>query len=91
MLLSATLQLPVFIAELLVVINIETGAHSWRAVFTPLYLLCALSIPACVWECWRGRGVELELLSMLNLLQFIFLGLRLDGVVEWSWAVSFAL
>ena len=28
------------------------------------------------------------MLSMLNLLQFIFLGIRLDGVVQWSWAVS---
>ena len=34
--------------------------------------------------------MELELLVMLNFLQFIFLGIRLDRVVEWSWAVSVA-
>ncbi len=31
---------------------------------------------------------QFELLAMLNLLQLVFLGIQLDGVVEWSWAVS---
>lgn len=32
--------------------------------------------------------VQLELLGIVNLLQIIFLGIQLDGVVSWSWAVS---
>ncbi len=58
MLLSASLQFPVFLTELLVAINLETGRHQWRAIFTPLYLLSGLSIPVCVWSCYRKRGVE---------------------------------
>ncbi len=58
MLLSAFLQFPVFLTEILVAINLETERHQWRAIFTPLYLLSGLSIPACVWSCYRKRAIE---------------------------------
>ena len=58
LLLSAALQFPVFLTELLVVINIETSRHQWRAIFTPLYFLSGAAIIPCVWACWRKRSVD---------------------------------
>ena len=63
LLLSAALQFPVFLTELLVVINIETGRHQWRAIFTPLYFLSGAVIVPCVWACWRKRGVDVCMLN----------------------------
>ena len=42
-------------------------------------------------QCMRWVPIsspQLEVLGMCNLLQVIFLGIRLDRVVEWRWAVS---
>ena len=58
LLLSAALQFPVFLTELLVVINIETSRHQWRAIFIPLYFLSGAAIIPCVWACWRKRSVD---------------------------------
>lgn len=33
--------------------------------------------------------LQLELFCAVNILQFIFLALRLDGFIEWSWEVVF--
>ena len=32
--------------------------------------------------------LQLELLAIVNLLQLVFLGIRLDSVVMWKWTVS---
>ena len=32
--------------------------------------------------------LKLEVLAMVNILQLLFLGVQLDGIVSWSWAVS---
>ncbi|XP_065884380.1 transmembrane protein 185B-like [Dysidea avara] len=84
---SSILQGILFLQEILIVVNVESGKHEWRAIFTPAYFLCLLCIFACIWSCWRRRGVELELLGILNILQLVFLGIRLDELVEWTWAV----
>jgi len=34
---------------------------------------------------------QLELFCSVNILQFIFLALRLDNVIDWSWVVSAGL
>ena len=58
---SAVLQLPLFLTEILIAVNIDSGGvMPWRSVFTPLYLLIILSIPSCVWACWRKRTYEVE-------------------------------
>jgi len=62
LLLSVALQFPVFLVEVLVVINLETGQmHPWRAIFTPLYFLAGASIAPCVWACWRKRSVDVRM------------------------------
>ena len=56
---SAVLQLPLFLTEILIAVNIDSGGvMPWRSVFTPLYLLTILSIPSCIWACWRKRTYE---------------------------------
>jgi hypothetical protein len=89
LILSPLLQLPVFLTELLVAINLDTGAHLWRAIFTPLYILPLLYILPCIWGVYRKRSVDLEVLGIFSLLQVIFLAIRLDGVVQWKWAIVF--
>lgn len=37
----------------------------------------------------HDRSFELELFCAVNVLQFIFLALRLDGFITWSWEVVF--
>ena len=63
MLQYAILQVPVFLTELLVVINIESNSrHSWTAIFTPLYILSFLSIAACILSCCiKVFTVEVEM------------------------------
>ena len=113
MLQFAILQFPIFLTELLIVVNIESnGRHSWTAIFTPMYILSFLSIAACILSCCVKRfsvevkinimnsyycylilgslcvSLQLEVLAMVNILQLLFLGVRLDGFVCWSWGVS---
>lgn len=88
---SAFLQFVVFIEEILIAINLDlNGRLSWPAIFTPLYILSVISLVSCVFSCCLKRcNVELELLGFINLLQLIFLGVRLEGVVTWRWVVVF--
>lgn len=55
----------------------------------PLYVLSSLSIVACIWGFRHERSVELETVFSVNVLQFVFLSLRLDKVILWSWVVVF--
>ena len=57
---SSLLQFPIFLTELLVAVNLDTGDHQWRAVFTPLYLLPLLYTPPCIWGCFRKRNVDVR-------------------------------
>ena len=46
------LHLPLFLTEILVVVNAEAGGTlSWTAIFTPMYVLSGLSIAACIIGC----------------------------------------
>lgn len=60
MIVSAVLQGILFLQEILIAVNVESGKHKWRAIFTPAYFLCLLCIFACIWSCWRRRGVEVS-------------------------------
>lgn len=56
MVLSFILHIPLFLTELLVVINIEADSvHSWTAIFSPMYLLSILCIGSCVLSCCLKR------------------------------------
>ena len=63
MLQFAILQFPIFLTELLIVVNIESnGRHSWTAIFAPMYVLSFLSIAGCILSCCVKRfNVEVKL------------------------------
>ena len=60
LLLSVGLQSLLWVAEVLIAVNIDTGGLPWSAAFSPLYLLAVASVPACIWSCWRRRRVEVK-------------------------------
>ncbi|XP_031559342.1 transmembrane protein 185-like isoform X2 [Actinia tenebrosa] len=90
MIISLFLHLLLFIFEILVCINLRHKMFEWRIMFMPLYVLSSISIIACVWGFRHDRSVELETVFSVNILQFIFLALKLDNVIRWQWAVVFA-
>jgi hypothetical protein len=77
--------------ELLVCAQLETGArrHLWTIIFVPLLLLSLISIAVCMWAVKHDRSFELELFCSVNIVQFVFLALKLDGYIAWSWEVVF--
>ncbi|EDO35343.1 predicted protein [Nematostella vectensis] len=89
MIICLILHLLLLIFELLVCINLGGRNYQWRIMFMPLYVLSSLSIIACVWGFRHDRSVELETVFSVNILQFIFLALKLDDVIKWRWVVVF--
>ncbi|XP_033632287.1 transmembrane protein 185A-like [Asterias rubens] len=67
----------------------QSGNHLWLVVFMPLFLTSPMSIAACVWGFRHDRGLELEAMCSINVLQFIFIALKLDEIITWSWSVVF--
>lgn len=61
----------------------------WVIVFVPLIFGSVASVGACVWSVKHDRSFELELFMAVNALQFVFLPLKLDKLVTWSWEVVF--
>lgn len=61
----------------------------WIIVFVPLIFGSVASVGACVWSVKHDRSFELELFMAVNALQFVFLPLKLDDLVTWSWEVVF--
>lgn len=66
-----------------------TDRPYWVIVFVPLILGSVASVGACVWSVKHDRSFELELFMAVNALQFVFLPLKLDNLVNWSWEVVF--
>ncbi|KAK3920221.1 Transmembrane protein 185B [Frankliniella fusca] len=89
MLISLALHLVLMMFELLVCDKLETDRHLWILVFIPLIFISIVSIAVCIWAAKHDRSFELELFCAVNILQFIFLALRLDGFISWSWEVVF--
>lgn len=89
MLISVALHLILLMFELLVCDKLESGRHLWILVFIPLIFISIVSIAVCIWAVKHDRSFELELFCSVNILQFIFLALRLDGFISWSWEVVF--
>ncbi|XP_071480254.1 transmembrane protein 185A-like [Diadema antillarum] len=67
----------------------EPWRHPWLIVFMPLFLTSPVSIAACVWGFKHDRGLELEAMCSINILQFIFIALKLDEIISWRWGVVF--
>lgn len=89
MLISLALHLILLMFELLVCDKLQSGRHLWILVFIPLIFISIVSIAVCIWAVKHDRSFELELFCAVNMLQFIFLSLRLDGFTSWSWEVVF--
>lgn len=89
MLISLALQLLLFMFELLICDKLENKRHLWILVFIPLIFISVISILVCIWAVKHDRSFELELFCSVNVLQFIFLALRLDDFINWSWVVVF--
>jgi len=89
MMLSVVEHLGLLMFEILAVVNLHWGGLGWMLVFIPLFLLSFFCIGACIWRVKNDRSCELELFCSLNIIQFIFLALRLDDIIIWSWVIVF--
>lgn len=89
MLISLSLQLLLLMFELLVCDKLESGRHLWTLAFIPLLFVSLLSVAITVWSLKNDRSFDLELFCAVNVLQFLFIALRLDNLLTWSWVVVF--
>lgn len=61
---SLILQFILFVTEILLAVNLDTGRILWAAVFIPLYILALISIPSCILSCCiRKCSVEVSFFS----------------------------
>ncbi len=79
MLISLATHLLLLMFELLVADNLQSRRHLWILVFVPLVFVSLISVAVCIWSVRHDRSFELELFCAVNILQFIFLALKLDG------------
>merc|ERR1719220_1707161 len=63
--------------------------HLWVIVFVPLVFVSIISIAICIWSVRHDRPFELELFCAVNILQFVFLALKLDRLITWPWEICF--
>ncbi|XP_055308638.1 transmembrane protein 185B isoform X2 [Sitodiplosis mosellana] len=89
MLISFSLHLILLMFELLACDRLTSHRPLWVIVFFPLVFGSVASVGACVWSVKHDRSFELELFMAVNALQFVFLPLKLDELVTWSWEVVF--
>ncbi|XP_064608288.1 transmembrane protein 185B-like [Liolophura sinensis] len=89
MVISSSVHLLLLMFELLACDKLESGRHKWTLVFIPLMFMSVASIGICVWAVKHERSFELELFSAVNILQFIFLALKFDNIVQWSFVIVF--
>ncbi|KAH9390095.1 hypothetical protein TYRP_007644 [Tyrophagus putrescentiae] len=89
MLIALSLQLLLLMFELLVCDKLESNRHFWTLAFVPLIFVSLLSIAVAIWALKNERDFEFEFICSLNLLQFIFVPIRLDDFITWSWVVVF--
>ncbi|CAL4089835.1 unnamed protein product, partial [Meganyctiphanes norvegica] len=87
LLICVGLHLLLLMFEVLAADNLESRRHAWVSVFAPLVLASCVSIAACIWAVKHDRSCELELVCSVNLLQFIFIALRLDEYIRWPWEI----
>lgn len=92
MLISLSLHLILLMFEFLVVDRLSNeNKHLWILVFIPLIVSSIVSVFFCIWAIKQQneRSFELELFLSVNALQFVFIPLKLDGFLTWSWEIIF--
>ncbi|XP_062240163.1 transmembrane protein 185-like [Platichthys flesus] len=87
MLIAVGLHVLLLMFEVLVCDRLARGLYFWLIVFMPLFLVSPVSVAACVWGFRHDRSLELEVLCSVNILQFIFIALKLDDIIKWPWLV----
>lgn len=89
MVICTGMHLLLLMFEFLACNNLEAETHSWILVFIPLMFLSLVSIGICIWAVKNDRSFEMEFFCSVNILQFIFIALRLDKYIDWSWVIVF--
>ncbi|CAI9731785.1 Hypothetical predicted protein [Octopus vulgaris] len=89
MVICTGMHLLLLMFEILACDNLENKTHSWILVFIPLIFMSVVSIGICIWAVKNERSFEMELFCAVNILQFIFLALRLDNFILWNWVIVF--
>uniref|UniRef100_A0A671VES0 Transmembrane protein 185 n=1 Tax=Sparus aurata TaxID=8175 RepID=A0A671VES0_SPAAU len=88
MLIAVGLHVLLLMFEVLVCDRVARGNYFWLLVFMPLFFVSPVSVAACVWGFRHDRSLELEVLCSVNILQFIFIALRLDRIINWPWLTA---
>ena len=86
---SLATHLLLLMFELLAADNLESRRHYWILVFVPLVFVGVVSVAVCIWSVRHDRPFELELFCAVNILQFVFLALKLDRFVSNAQPESF--
>ncbi|XP_070490507.1 transmembrane protein 185B [Chironomus tepperi] len=93
MLISLSLHLILLMFEFLLCDRLSNNGKQnlWILVFIPLIVSSIISVFFCIWAIKQqnDRSFELELFLSVNALQFVFIPLKLDGFISWSWEIVF--
>ncbi|KZS05400.1 Transmembrane protein 185A [Daphnia magna] len=89
MLVSSSLHLLLIFFEVLACDKLQSSRHIWVLVFLPVLFLSIICIAVSIWALKHERPFEVELFLAVNLLQLIFIPLKLDGVITWKWELVF--
>lgn len=75
--------------EVLACSYLERPQGSWMPVCVPLFILSILSFFICILASNNDIDCDFHLLVASNFLFFVFVALKLDGIVQWAWKVTF--
>ncbi|CAF0779712.1 unnamed protein product [Didymodactylos carnosus] len=78
--------------EVLVCYNLEQSTVNklkWVYCFLPLIILSIVSVFSYIWALRHGREWEIYGLFVVNILQFIFISVRLDNSITWNFVFVF--
>lgn len=89
MIIASSFHLLLVFFEVFLCINLQYNIVAYRLVFVPIYVMSFMAIVGCIWGYRHERQLELETFFSINVLQFICLSLKWDGVITWSWVVVF--
>lgn len=75
--------------EVLACNRLENAHHSWVSVFIPLVILGIFGLFVSFWAIKNDVDGDLHLIFSFNILFFIFVALKAERLVSWSWKLVF--
>ncbi|VDM94997.1 unnamed protein product [Thelazia callipaeda] len=69
--------------------NAKVDELPWLLIFAPIFALSLLSVVVAVWAIRNNKSFELELFFSINIVQFVFVAFKLDGIIDWHWTIVF--